>query len=103
MTQATKIELTAEELKLFRQAFNRTYQVIGDDAQLPEGGSKKDVRLIVEVVLDANYVKSYGGLTDEQYERFDAFVQQEADSSSTKTWNAFLDKMAKIFWYNYAV
>lgn len=81
---------TEEELKNYKKAFWRTYQTIGDDANL-ENESKVNV---CEVVLDANYVKSYGHLSDADYNKFDKWIQQEIKDDYKKG----MRKLVKIFW-----
>ncbi|SRR5258708_113246 len=85
-----KIVPTEEEIKLYRQAVNSTYQAIGSDAQLDESNSFD----ILEVVLDASYVHSYGGMTEEQYKKFDNWVRQEL----TGNYKAGMKKLVKILW-----
>ena len=84
---------TEDEMKKFYDAFWRTFNAIADDGAFRDNTPK---RTIAEVVLDASYVKSYGGLTPELYKKFDDWVKQEVLPDYEKG----LRKMVKFFWTN---
>jgi hypothetical protein len=91
-----KIVLTQEEIEKFRTAVHRTYQVIGSDANLENAPLNE----ILEVVLDADYVDSYGGLTKEEYKKLDKWVHQEIKKYQEQKlgWKATMNRIAKVIW-----
>jgi hypothetical protein len=80
---------TPEKIKRWSRAVNNTYQVIGADANLE--GEKPWV--IVQCCLDADHCRFNGGLTKEDYDRFQAWYR---DVMKEYGYEKALKRLAKI-------
>jgi hypothetical protein len=90
---AEKVLMTDEEIALCRAAVHQTYQVIADDAGIPETAKPA---AILEVVLDADYVRTYGKLSDYLYDRMNLLVRHELANS--KSFKAGMKKLVPVLW-----
>jgi hypothetical protein len=88
-----KVILSQDEIDKCKTAVNRTYSTIASDAGISEDAPAHE---ILEVVLDADYVKSYGGISDELYIRFKTWVQQELAKGGS--WKVKYTRIAKVIW-----
>jgi hypothetical protein len=88
-----KVILTENEIKLCKSAVYRTYSVIASDAGLPEDAPFYQV---LEVVLDADYVRSYGEIPDQLYDKFKTWVRQELDKDGS--WKQKYTRIGKVIW-----
>lgn len=70
--QVEVAEPTEEQAKRWKSAYWSTFHAIAADADIPED----DTELELEVTLDAGHVRIYGGLSKEEYEHFDNWVQK---------------------------
>jgi hypothetical protein len=85
--------LTPEEKQKCKEAVSRTYCVIAEDCGFKDNAS---ATTILEVVLDADYVRAYGRIDHELYDRFHAYVQETLKEA--KTFKSGLKQLAKEFW-----
>jgi len=71
-TRAPKFEhgLTPEQIKQFQAAAQRTWETIAYDLLDANGGKSIPRSHVIEVVLDADYMKTYGRITDPGVEAF---------------------------------
>ena len=77
-----KLPLTPEEKARWADMMHQTWQAIGDDAETCMEGARLTKAVIVELVLDANRMMTFAGMTREE----DAFLSAIYSRPAFQRW-----------------
>lgn len=81
MANLTFRDLTADQLKELSRGINRTWNVIAADVTV------RSLAEQVEVTLDADYLSTYGGLSEDLLALFDLLSYEDQDKVAYRTFS----------------